>query len=66
MKFKFELETLGITVDTNRDYYNARLPKRTGKAKTDMPCIIYYYLGLDDDQILSQINISGVSLQIKN
>lgn len=38
MKFKLELETLGVIVDTNRDLYNPRLPKRTGKAKTDMPC----------------------------
>lgn len=38
IKFKLELEALGIVVDTNKDLYNPRLPKRNGKAKTDMPC----------------------------
>ena len=38
LKFKLELEAQGVFVNTNGSLYNPRLSKKSGKAKTDMPC----------------------------
>mgnify|MGYP003522111675 CR=1 FL=1 len=40
LRFKMELEAQGVIVNNNINLYNARLSKKNGKAKTDMPCKI--------------------------
>lgn len=65
--FNHQLLAEGIILTKKIDYYIPRLPKKNGKAKTDMPCkFIILKIGLDIQQRLVDIKITSIAIQIKD